>query len=171
MQVESRIQPRAVLPNPQPGSLPPPATLPRPSHAFQPRTIEDFYTAVVPGTATRLTAPALHPNAALDFKGGESVALQRLKYYLWDSDLIATYFETRNGMLGGDFSTKFSPWLSHGCLSPRTVYKEIRSYEQRRTGNKSTYWVIFELTWRDFFRYVKCMHLTCRYILFRGACM
>ena len=27
-------------------------------------------------------------------QGGESVALARLKYYLWDSDLIATYFDT-----------------------------------------------------------------------------
>ena len=36
----------------------------------------------------------------LDFKGGEAAALARLKYYLWDSDLIATYFDTRNGMVG-----------------------------------------------------------------------
>jgi deoxyribodipyrimidine photo-lyase len=42
-----------------------------------------------------------HPSqAVLDFKGGESAALARLKYYLWDSNLIATYFDTRNGMLG-----------------------------------------------------------------------
>lgn len=54
-------------------------------------------------------------------QGGEAVALARLQYYLWDSDLIATYFDSRNGMLGGDYSTKFAPWLSLGCLSPRKV--------------------------------------------------
>ncbi len=60
-------------------------------------------------------------------QGGETVALARLKYYLWDSDLLATYFDTRNGMLGGDYSTKFAPWLAAGCLSPRTVYHEVRA--------------------------------------------
>lgn len=54
-------------------------------------------------------------------QGGEAAALARLKYYLWDSDLLATYFDTRNGMLGGDYSTKFAPWLALGCLSPRKV--------------------------------------------------
>lgn len=39
-----------------------------------------------------------------------AAALARLKYYLWDSDLIYDYFNTRNGMLGGDYSTKFAPW-------------------------------------------------------------
>ncbi len=76
----------------------------------------------------------------------------RLKYYLWDKNLIAEYFNTRNGMLGGDYSTKFSPWLAAGCLSPRTIYHAIRKYEAQRVANKSTYWVIFELIWRDFFR-------------------
>lgn len=39
-------------------------------------------------------------------QGGETAALARLRYYFWDSDLIATYFDVRNGMLGGDYSTK-----------------------------------------------------------------
>lgn len=77
----------------------------------------------------------------------------RLQYYLWDKNLIAEYFNTRNGMLGGDYSTKFSPWLAAGCLSPRTIYHAIRKYEAQRVANKSTYWVIFELIWRDFFRW------------------
>lgn len=55
-------------------------------------------------------------------------------------------------MLGGDYSTKFAPWLAHGCLSPRTIHHEIRRYERTRIANKSTYWVIFELIWRDYFK-------------------
>lgn len=101
----------------------------------------------------------LNLQAVLDFKGGEDVALKRLKYYLWDSDLLATYFDTRNGMLGGDYSTKFEPWMAAGCLSPRLIYHEIRKYERERVENKSTYWVIFECIWRDFFRSVEFLRV------------
>jgi deoxyribodipyrimidine photo-lyase len=91
-------------------------------------------------------------------QGGESAALERLQYYLWEKDLIADYFETRNGMVGGDYSTKLSPWLAAGCVSPRKVYHDIRRYEQQRVENKSTYWVIFELIWRDYFRFFAVKH-------------
>ncbi len=59
----------------------------------------------------------------IEFTGGEDVALARLKHYLWDTDAIATYFDTRNGMLLADQSTKFSPALALGCLSPRLIYQ------------------------------------------------
>jgi deoxyribodipyrimidine photo-lyase len=58
-------------------------------------------------------------------QGGEAAALARLKYYLWDSDLIFEYFNIRNGMLGGDYSTKLAPWLAAGNISPRTIYHEV----------------------------------------------
>ena len=99
---------------------------------------------------------ALQPDSrrAVPFSGGETVALNRLHRYMWQTDLIATYKETRNGMLGEDYSSKFSAWLSTGCLSPRTIYDEVRRYENERVRNDSTYWLIFELLWRDFFRFV-----------------
>lgn len=46
----------------------------------------------------------------MDFKGGETAAYARLNHYLFGSRAASTYFETRNGMLGADYSTKFSPW-------------------------------------------------------------
>ena len=61
----------------------------------------------------------------MDFVGGESAALARLKHYLWDSRCVSSYFDTRNGMLGADYSTKFSPWLALGCISARTIYHEV----------------------------------------------
>lgn len=88
------------------------------------------------------------------FAGGESSAIDRLQYYLWSSNKIQTYVDTRNGMIGKDFSTKFSPWLANGTLSPKTIYWEIKEYEKQRIANKSTYWVIFELLWRDYFKFV-----------------
>lgn len=90
----------------------------------------------------------------LPFHGGETAGLERLHDYLWEDDLLKSYKKTRNGLLGADYSSKFSAWLAHGCLSPRTVYWEVKRYEKERTRNKSTYWLVFELIWRDFFRFV-----------------
>jgi deoxyribodipyrimidine photo-lyase len=66
---------------------------------------------------------------------------------------LREYRETRNGLLGSDYSSKFSPWLALGCLSPRRIDAEIREYERERVENDSTYWLRFELTWRDFFQF------------------
>ena len=94
----------------------------------------------------------------IEFKGGEHAGLQRLKYYLWDSDLAKSYLENRNRMLGGDNSTKFSPWLAQGCLSAKMIYYELKRYESERGGNKSSHWIFFELLWRDFFRLMGKKH-------------
>jgi deoxyribodipyrimidine photo-lyase len=101
---------------------------------------------------------AKDPRAALQFKGGETEGLKRLRYYFWEKDLVASYKETRNGLIGGDFSSKFSPWLSQGCLSPKMVYYELKRYERERVSNESTYWLFFELLWRDFFRLMGKKH-------------
>jgi len=85
-------------------------------------------------------------------RGGETEGLARLHAYLWERDALKTYKETRNGMLGEDYSSKFSPWLAHGCLSARQIAAEVRRYEAERVSNQSTYWMLFELLWRDFFR-------------------
>ena len=90
----------------------------------------------------------------LDFKGGESSGLNRMQYYFYDTKALSIYKETRNGMVGEQYSTKFSPWLSIGCLSPRGIYHEVKNYEERYGANDSTYWLIFELLWRDYFRFM-----------------
>ena len=102
--------------------------------------------------------PEEDPRAVMPFRGGETAGLERLRYYLWDSDLVKTYKETRNQMLGGDYSTKFSIWLAQGCLSPKQIYAELKRYEAERGKNRSTYWVFFELLWRDFFRLMGKKH-------------
>ncbi len=91
-------------------------------------------------------------------KGGESSALKELHYYLWESDLISTYNETRNELLGRNFSSKFSAYLAQGCLSPKKIYSELKNYEEAKIKNKSTYWLFLELLWRDFFRFMAKKH-------------
>uniref|UniRef100_A0A7S4V579 Cryptochrome DASH n=1 Tax=Alexandrium monilatum TaxID=311494 RepID=A0A7S4V579_9DINO len=149
---KSNIKVRPCLPDPARGSLPLP-TLEPSELAFEPRWSDLPYEAPVPQPWK-----ALKGSAAAAFEGGEEPGLARLKYYLWDSDRIKTYFETRNGMLGTDYSTKLAPWLALGCVSPRKVFEQVREYEKERVANKSTYWVIFELVWRDFFRYFAAKH-------------
>ena len=53
----------------------------------------------------------------MKFVCGETAGLKRVQEYIFDKDLLKIYSETRNGMLGGDYSTEFSPWLAHGCIS------------------------------------------------------
>jgi len=92
----------------------------------------------------------------LNFEGGETAGLARVKAYIWDNDCLKDYVDTRNGMEGADYSTKFSPWLAAGCISARYIAAEAARYERERIKNKSTYWVVFELLWRDFCR-IYCM--------------
>lgn len=86
-------------------------------------------------------------------KGGETHALQRLAYYFYETNLLSTYKETRNGMVGTDFSSRLSPWLANGNISARSVYHFIQDYERKVGANSSTYWLFFELLWRDFFQF------------------
>jgi deoxyribodipyrimidine photo-lyase len=85
------------------------------------------------------------------YAGGESAALRRIDDYFFASDGIATYKETRNGLDGWDFSSRLSAFLAHGCVSPATVLAKIKQYESERVANDSTYWLFFELLWREFF--------------------
>lgn len=91
---------------------------------------------------------------AFPFHGGEDEALKRLQNYFWDTEKLSVYKLTRNGLIGTDFSSKFSPWLANGSISAKTIYWEIIEYEKQIEKNDSTYWLIFELIWRDYFKYV-----------------
>lgn len=99
-------------------------------------------------------APAPDPRAAIHFTGGESAGTARLAYYLWESDALRRYRYTRNGLLGSDYSSKLSPWLADGSLSARRIYAEVKRYERERVKNDSTYWLGFELIWRDYFAFL-----------------
>ncbi|MDY7008763.1 MAG: DASH family cryptochrome [Cyanobacteriota bacterium] len=105
-----------------------------------------------------LELPPQDSRAVLTFRGGETAGKQRLKNYFWQEDCLKVYKETRNGMLGANYSSKFSPWLALGCLSPRYIYEQVQEYEEQRVKNNSTYWLIFELLWRDYFRFICQKH-------------
>ncbi len=95
---------------------------------------------------------------AFPFCGGESTALKRIQEYFFETKKVSYYKKTRNGLLGTDYSTKLSPWLANGSISAKTIYWELKKYEKEYGANQSTYWVIFELIWRDYFKYISLKH-------------
>ncbi|MFC6268821.1 DASH family cryptochrome [Frigoriflavimonas asaccharolytica] len=86
-------------------------------------------------------------------RGGETQALERLQYYTFESELLTGYRWSRNRSQGLDYSSKFSPYLALGCISPRKIYEVVKEYEQQIKKNQSTWWLIFELVWRDYFTF------------------
>jgi deoxyribodipyrimidine photo-lyase len=96
--------------------------------------------------------------ATIIFNGGETAAKARLEHYFFMTQSLSKYKETRNGLVGADYSSKFSPWLAQGCISPRWINHQVKSYEQIHGANESTYWLVFELLWRDYFRFMMKKH-------------
>ena len=81
-----------------------------------------------------------------------------MNHYFFETKCISDYKETRNGLIGADYSSKFSPWLALGCISPRFIFRELQQYEVEFGANDSTYWLVFELLWRDYFRFMMKKH-------------
>lgn len=101
---------------------------------------------------------AIHTNSAFPYEGGESVAWDRLNEYFWEKDQLKNYKFTRNGLIGKDYSSKFSPFLALGSISPVSIFHEVKKYEEERKKNVSTYWLVFELLWREFFKLQSAKH-------------
>ncbi|KAG8747837.1 hypothetical protein FRC10_011283 [Ceratobasidium sp. 414] len=117
----------------------------------------------VPGDSDPSSVFYEYKGSAFPLKGGETAARERLEYYMSGAKPPAiTYKDTRNEMLGVDCSTKFSPYLTFGCLSARQVAARCDQLEdQLRQGGKlddaarkNIYWIKFELLWRDYMFFV-----------------
>ncbi len=85
--------------------------------------------------------------------GGELHALKRLDYYTTQTELLTSYKWTRNRSLGLDYSSKLSPYLALGAISPRRIYFQVQEYEKSVKKNISTWWLVFEVVWRDYFTF------------------
>lgn len=138
----------------------PPAPLARPLHipALPPQFVR---------LAETWHAPLAHvahfaaPREALDrssfpyslpaFSGGASTAAAHLQRY-FSTGLAHAYKLTRNGLSGTDYSTKFSPWLACGAMSARQAYAALKAFEAAHGASDGSYWIWFELLWRDYFR-------------------
>jgi len=97
--------------------------------------------------------PTQESGIQLLVKGGESHALRHLEQYC-ERRLPDSYKETRNALSQFDASSKFSPWLAVGSISARTIAKRIHEYEEQYGASDGSYWLWFELLWRDYFRFL-----------------
>ncbi len=97
------------------------------------------------------------PRSAFPFAAGEGAAQAHLRRY-FASDLPVHYKATRNGLCGADYSSKLSPWLASGALSPRSVHAALRTHEAAYGASDGSYWLWFELLWRDYFRFLHRQH-------------
>jgi deoxyribodipyrimidine photo-lyase len=134
------------------------ATFPAPIKINYPGITEIFSSGEIPELEQYGLKEPEPISGYLELVGGEDAGLRRIQSYFWDRDLLKTYKETRNGLLGFDYSSKLSAWLAVGCLSPRLIYEEVKRYEKERKKNDSTYWLVFELIWRDYFRFICKKH-------------
>ncbi|XP_059625664.1 blue-light photoreceptor PHR2 [Cornus florida] len=131
---------------------------------------------VEPGEIPSLGDLGLNPSATMgqtanaSLVGGETEALQRLTKFAAECQ-SQTNKGTNNGnndsIYGANFSCKISPWLAMGCLSPRSMFDELKNCASRTISAASkrkdggngpsgtgTNWLMYELLWRDFFRFI-----------------
>ncbi|XWS31737.1 hypothetical protein CRYUN_Cryun23aG0101400 [Craigia yunnanensis] len=132
------------------------------------------------GDIPSLTDLGLNPSATMaqDYRpsinasmvGGETEALQRLKKFAAECQAQPNKGSkdgSQDSIYGANFSCKISPWLAMGCLSPRSMFDELKKTTNRTisaaskkndggSGSPDTglNWLMFELLWRDFFRFI-----------------
>ena len=139
----------------------PPVFQPRPAAAHLPALPEGFgsHVGALPSLSQLgLGEPLAEPNSAFPFAGGEPAGQARLRDYLWLGQGVRQYLETRDGMVGSEYSSKLSPWLANGSLSARRVAAELRRHESQYGQNDSTRALWQQLLWRDFFRRTLARH-------------
>jgi deoxyribodipyrimidine photo-lyase len=143
-----RLGLRPASPLPAPAALPPwPDAVPRPP---LPPLVEAL---PIGATDERSSFPYGLPA----WRGGEAVALAHLRAYL-ASGRPHTYKATRNALTGRDFASHWSPWLACGALSVRRVVAELRAFEAEHGASDGSYWLWFELLWREHFRWMLRRH-------------
>ncbi|KAI0125161.1 putative cryptochrome [Xylariales sp. AK1849] len=165
-----RERPRAALPGPSKSSLPslpPSADIPAQKPPFEiPSTYKDLEHAVVNPVREIIPNAPLFPEGATSahpYQGGETHGLARLDEIIKNGTALK-YKSSRNGLIGVDFSTKLSAYLSLGAITARQIHEALTRYEDGKEEqyadaegygegeNEGTKGVRFELLWRDYMR-------------------
>lgn len=137
-----------------PAPLPVPATLP-PWPDSVPRPPVPVAEGPLPLGAT--DGRSSFPYGLPAWRGDEAAARDHLSRYL-ASDRPFVYKATRNALTGRDFASHWSPWLANGALSVRQVVADLRAMEAERGASDGSYWLWFELLWREHFRWMLRRH-------------
>ncbi len=83
----------------------------------------------------------------------EPLQQQRFQHYLFEQQAITHYKQSRNGFSGDWYASFVSTALARGTLSARWIWQQIQQFELQYGQSESSYWLRFELLWREFFRW------------------
>jgi deoxyribodipyrimidine photo-lyase len=151
----ARLQPLAPLPAPT--QLPAPPNEPSSAWASLPGWTDSPFELLQADTGVDVHPHSNFPYTQAAYRGGEASALSHLQSYLtppWPD----RYKQTRNALQGQHTSSHWSPWLATGAVSARRIWANLHAYEQQHGSNDGTYWLWFELLWRDNFRMLHRQH-------------
>jgi deoxyribodipyrimidine photo-lyase len=110
----------------------------------RPRSFGSLPSGVQVGRIPSLDSLGLEQEVAEALAGGEGAARERLTRFL--SSDVKTYSDDHDAM-GSDRSSRLSPYLHFGCLSPREI-------ETRLPGGVGAEQFRRQLCWRDFYHHV-----------------
>lgn len=88
------------------------------------------------------------------FSGGEKEGIRRMKEYIWSDGGLKKYRAKDNFLNNALFSSSLSPWLAQGCISPKMVYHEVKSYESIFGPGEASQNLLTELIRRDYCRMI-----------------
>jgi deoxyribodipyrimidine photo-lyase len=117
---------------------------PRRAVIGRPRELGPLPRGVTKGTLPTLRELGLEQEVSEPLRGGETAARERLAAFLRDG--VGTYVDDHDA-LGSDRTSRLSPYLHFGCLSPREV-------EQRLPRGAGSEAFQRQLCWRDFYHHV-----------------
>lgn len=81
--------------------------------------------------------------------GGEDIAWNKIKNYLFNSKDINNYKIDRNS-----FQDQFNlgPWIDFGCISMKSIFFQLKIYEKYYSKNESTYLFWNDLLTKDYYK-------------------
>lgn len=89
----------------------------------------------------------------ISFDPGCLSAKRKMKAYFAHQTPLCDYKNTRNGMLGKNYSSGFSVYLANGALDVKDLWNAIDQYEVKFGRNAGSEWLKVELLWREYFRW------------------
>jgi len=152
---------KPLAPLPAPTQLPATPIEPPNTWASLPGWTDNAFTLLQAHTEDNVQEDA-HPRSNFPYtqtayRGGETSALAHLHRYL-TSPWPDRYKQSRNALQGQHTSSHWSPWLATGAVSARRIWADLQAYEHTHGSNDGTYWLWFELLWRDNFRMLHLQH-------------
>ncbi|KAF5372685.1 hypothetical protein D9615_009872 [Tricholomella constricta] len=123
--------------------------------AFSSPTLDASSTSLIPDSLDELIDTLQRPLAGSDLASiiphpiggksahpstsGETQAQIRVQHLL-SSGAMSTYKDTRNGLLGESFSSKFSGYLSHGFITARQIHAWMSAFEDAAADGVPPEW-------------------------------